>query len=126
MASTEREALTTEEKVEKMWEVFMRPPQLKVKRLRDGVKIPAYQTVGSSGMDVAACEDTVLAANECGKVRTGLAMQIPDGYEVQVRPRSGVSLRTSLIIPNSPGTIDSDYTGEICIIMRNLSAVAHT
>ena len=88
----------------------------------DGLDLPAYATDGAAGMDVqAAVEDqTILAPGEWLAVPTGLAMAIPAGFEVQVRPRSGLALRHGLTIANAPGTIDSDYRGEVKIMLINL------
>ena len=88
----------------------------------DGLDLPAYATDGAAGMDVqAAVEDqTILAPGDRLAVPTGLAMAIPAGFEVQVRPRSGLALRHGLTIANAPGTIDSDYRGEVKIILINL------
>ena len=88
----------------------------------DGLDLPAYATDGAAGMDVqAALEDqTILAPGERLAVPTGLAMAIPAGFEVQVRPRSGLALRHGLTIANAPGTIDSDYRGEVKIMLINL------
>ena len=88
----------------------------------DGLDLPAYATDGAAGMDVqAAVEDqTILAPGDRLAVPTGLAMAIPAGFEVQVRPRSGLALRHGLTIANAPGTIDSDYRGEVKIMLINL------
>jgi dUTP pyrophosphatase len=86
---------------------------------------PRYQTPQSAGADVAAClgknNKLVLKPFEKVLVPTGLCLEIPPGYEIQVRPRSGLSFRTGLYLPNSPGTIDSDYRGELRILMGNSS-----
>jgi dUTP pyrophosphatase len=85
------------------------------------VPLPAYQTPGSVGLDLCAAvtEPVRIDPGERTLVGTGLAMAIPDGYEGQVRPRSGLALRHGLSIVNSPGTIDSDYRGEVCIVLIN-------
>ena len=87
-----------------------------------GLALPAYETRGSAGMDVmAAIEHPVeLAPGERAAVPTGLKMAIPEGYEAQIRPRSGWVLRSGITCLNSPGTIDCDYRGEIKIILANL------
>ncbi len=87
--------------------------------LKHDFGLPKYETSGSSGMDVRANEDVVIAPKETKLVHTGLYMAIPDGFEIQVRPRSGMSFKTKLRIPNAPGTIDSDYRKELCIIVEN-------
>jgi len=84
---------------------------------------PAYETDGSAGMDLRANLEEKFTLNpfERSVVPTGLFIELPQGYEAQIRPRSGLSLKTGLSIPNSPGTIDSDYRGEIKVIVANLS-----
>jgi len=86
-------------------------------------ELPAYATVGSAGMDIRAnlTESIQLAPLERSLVPTGLYMEIPIGYEAQVRPRSGLALKHGITCLNSPGTIDSDYRGEIKVILVNLS-----
>lgn len=81
--------------------------------------MPAYATAGAAGMDVVAAEELDLAPGARHAVATGFAMAIPAGYEVQVRPRSGLALKHGVTVPNTPGTIDSDYRGELKIIMIN-------
>ena len=85
--------------------------------------LPQYETAGSAGMDLRANLEKPFLLNpfERGAVPTGLSIELPMGYEAQIRPRSGLSLKTGLSVPNSPGTIDSDYRGEIKVIMVNLS-----
>jgi dUTP pyrophosphatase len=87
-----------------------------------GLALPAYATEGAAGMDVLAAEDVTLAVGGRHAVATGLALAIPPGYEIQVRPRSGLALKHGITLPNTPGTIDSDYRGELKIIMINLGA----
>ena len=82
--------------------------------------LPAYATQGAAGMDVVAAEDVTLAPGTRHAVCTGLAMAIPPGFEVQVRPRSGLALKHGISVPNTPGTIDSDYRGELKVILINL------
>ena len=86
-------------------------------------ELPAYQTQGSSGMDIRAAikEPLTLAPGERRLVPTGLKMAVPEGYEIQVRPRSGLALKSGITMLNTPGTIDSDYRGEVGVIMINLS-----
>ena len=83
--------------------------------------LPFYATKGSAGMDVYSNEELKLEPLSTTIVKTGLFVKIPEGYEIQVRPRSGLSAKSSLRIANSPGTIDSDYLGEIGIIIDNTS-----
>jgi dUTP pyrophosphatase len=92
----------------------------------EGLPLPAYATPGAAGMDAVAAVtgDHVLAPGERFAVPLGFAMAIPPGYEVQVRPRSGLALKHGLTVPNSPGTIDSDYRGEVKALMINLGSEA--
>ena len=92
-----------------------------VERICDDAVLPAYAHDGDAGMDLYSVSDLVIAPGETVLVHTGLKFAIPKGFEVQIRPRSGISLNTPLRIPNAPGTIDSGYRGEICIIMENTS-----
>ena len=87
--------------------------------------LPSRQTTGSAGFDLASAEpDFVLAPGERRLVATGLSIELPPGVEGQVRPRSGLALRHGLTMPNAPGTIDSDYRGELKVILQNSGAVA--
>lgn len=97
-----------------------------VKRLPhfEGLELPEYATVGSAGMDVVAAEDVTLAPAARHAVATGLAVAIPPGFEIQVRPRSGLALKHGITVPNTPGTIDSDYRGELKVILINHGAEA--
>lgn len=88
---------------------------------REGAILPRYANPGDAGMDVYAAEDITILPGETVIVPTGLKLAIPEGYEIQVRPRSGVSFKTPLRIPNSPGTIDSGYRDELGIIVNNSS-----
>ena len=96
----------------------------------EGLQLPAYETAGSAGMDVRAAvpagEPMVLAPGERAMVPTGLCVAIPQGYEIQVRPRSGLAAKHGLTCLNTPGTIDSDYRGEIKVILVNLGQEAFT
>lgn len=94
---------------------------VQVKRLPHGagLPLPAYATTGAAGMDVVSAEDVTLAPGARHAVATGLALAIPQGYEVQVRPRSGLALKHGITVPNTPGTIDSDYRGELKVILIN-------
>ena len=100
-------------------------PRLLIKRLhpeRDhDLPLPRYMTQGAAGMDVVAApvEPIVLDRGSRVLVPTGLALEIPPGYEVQVRPRSGLALRNGVTLANAPGTIDSDYRGELGVILIN-------
>ena len=88
----------------------------------DGLTLPRYATAGAAGMDVEAAVETemTLAPGERVAVPTGLAMAVPPGHEAQVRPRSGLALRHGVTVANAPGTIDSDYRGEVKILLVNL------
>jgi dUTP pyrophosphatase len=88
----------------------------------DGLDLPAYMTDGAAGADVVAAvsREVVIAPGGRAKIPTGFALAVPPGYEVQVRPRSGLALRFGVTLLNTPGTIDSDYRGEVGIIMINL------
>ncbi len=86
--------------------------------------LPAYATSGAAGMDVVSAEDLTLAPGARHAVATGFAMAIPEGYEVQVRPRSGLALKHGITCLNTPGTIDSDYRGEVKVILANLGQEA--
>jgi dUTP pyrophosphatase len=90
----------------------------------DGLPLPAYATDGAAGMDVVAAEALTLDPGARCAVATGFAMAIPEGYEVQVRPRSGLALKHGITCLNTPGTIDSDYRGEIKVILINLGSEA--
>ncbi|MCR5872663.1 MULTISPECIES: dUTP diphosphatase [unclassified Sphingomonas] len=86
----------------------------------EGLPLPAYATTGAAGMDVVAAEDLVLAPGARHAVATGFAIAIPPGFEVQVRPRSGLALKHGITCLNTPGTIDEDYRGEVKVILANL------
>jgi len=86
----------------------------------EGLPLPAYATEGAAGMDVVSAEDVTLAPGSRGAIATGFAIAIPPGYEVQVRPRSGLALKHGITCLNTPGTIDSDYRGEVKVILANL------
>ena len=96
----------------------------------EGLDLPAYETIGSAGMDVRAAvsqeEPILLQAGERAMIPTGLSVAIPQGYEIQVRPRSGLALKSGITCLNTPGTIDSDYRGEIKVILINLGQDAFT
>lgn len=93
---------------------------LGVKKVEDRAVIPQYQTSGSAGFDLHAIDSITIPANGTAKIRTGLAFDIPEGYELQIRPRSGMSANTKLRISNAPGTIDSDYKSEVLILIDNI------
>ncbi len=89
---------------------------------RKDAVLPEYARPGDAGMDVCAAEEVRLEAEETAIIPTGLKLAIPEGYEIQVRPRSGISLKTPLRVSNSPGTIDSGYRDELGIIVTNTSS----
>ena len=95
--------------------------EVHITRCRPHARLPFYAKPGDAGMDLVAAEETLLAPGETKCVPTGLKVAIPEGYEIQVRPRSGLSLHTPLRIPNSPGTIDAGFRDEICVILSNTS-----
>lgn len=98
--------------------------RIKVKIInRSGHELPAYETPSAAGMDVRACLDhpVVLKPLERALVPTGLRVQLPQGHEMQIRPRSGLALRHGISLVNTPGTVDADYRGEIGVIVINLS-----
>jgi len=85
----------------------------------EGLELPAYASAGAAGMDVVAAEDVTLAPSARHAVATGFALAIPAGFEIQVRPRSGLALKHGITVANAPGTIDSDYRGELKVILIN-------
>jgi dUTP diphosphatase len=107
-------------------------PVVKILRLRPGedadIPLPRYMTPDSAGMDICAAvrEDTVLEKGAIALLPTGLALALPRGYEAQVRPRSGLAVRHGIGLINAPGTIDSDYRGEVMIALVNLGPSAYT
>lgn len=88
----------------------------------EGLPLPAYATPGAAGMDVVAAEDFDLMPGQRHAVATGFKVAIPEGYEIQVRPRSGLAFKHGVTVPNTPGTIDSDYRGELKVLMINHGA----
>ncbi|WP_051556848.1 dUTP diphosphatase [Brevibacillus agri] len=95
--------------------------KVKVKRLHPDAVIPQYATAGAAGFDLVAVEDVVIKPKETAKVPLGLAFEIPEGYELQIRPRSGVSAKTKLRVSNAPGTVDADFRGEVCVLVDNIA-----
>ena len=96
--------------------------KIQIKKLSITVSIPKYETPGSSGMDIAAHIENAITINPGEKaiVSTGFSIAIPKGYEVQIRPRSGLAAKKNITVLNTPGTIDADYRGEIKVILINL------
>jgi dUTP pyrophosphatase len=102
----------------------MPSPEIEIALLRlphgDGLPLPAYATEHAAGLDVVAAEDVTIAPGARHAVATGFSIAIPEGYEVQVRPRSGLALKHGITCLNTPGTIDADYRGEVKVILANL------
>ena len=100
------------------------PVGVEIKRLPHGagLALPHYATAGAAGMDIVAAETVTIAPGARHAVATGFAVAIPAGYEIQVRPRSGLALKHGITVPNTPGTIDSDYRGELKVILINHGA----
>lgn len=99
------------------------PVQIQVQRVAnrgDPLPLPSYATAGSAGLDLRADVPVALRPGQRALVPTGVAIAVPPGYEAQVRPRSGLASRNGITCLNSPGTIDSDYRGELCVILVNL------
>jgi dUTP pyrophosphatase len=96
--------------------------EIRLKRLPhgEGLPLPAYATAHAAGMDVVAAEALILEPGARHAVASGFAIAIPDGFEVQVRPRSGLALKHGITCLNTPGTIDADYRGEVKVILANL------
>lgn len=94
---------------------------IKFKKLHEDAIIPQYQTKGSAGFDFHAIETKAISEGETLLIKTGLSIEIPEGYELQIRSRSGLAFKNNIVVLNSPGTIDSDYRGEIGIILHNVS-----
>jgi dUTP pyrophosphatase len=106
-------------------------PVVRLKKLDPRATLPAYQTPEAAGMDLAAClpdgaQELTIEPGRIVMVRTGFAMAIPHGFEAQVRPRSGLSSKYGVTLPNAPGTIDSDYRGEVMVPLINLGRDAFT
>jgi dUTP pyrophosphatase len=103
---------------------------IQVRRLphSDGLPLPAYATPGAAGMDLlaAVAAPVTIEPGKRALIPTGLAIALPPGFEMQVRPRSGLALRNGIVLPNSPGTIDEDYRGEVQVILLNAGDVPFT
>jgi dUTP pyrophosphatase len=100
----------------------MAAPRVRFQRLRPGALVPKYMSAGAAGLDLAAAPDAPIeiAPGARAAVPTGLAFEIPPGFEGQVRPRSGLARKLGITLPNAPGTIDSDYRGEVLVLLMNL------
>ena len=101
-----------------------RPITIQIRRREgcDDIPMPRYMTAHAAGMDLrAACDKPVtLSTGEIKLVPCGFFMAVPEGYEAQIRPRSGLALKHGIMVPNSPGTIDADYRGEVCVLLANI------
>ncbi len=99
-----------------------------IRRISEIADLPSYQTDHAAGMDLHAAlqQPITLAAGDIALVPCGFAMAVPDGYEAQVRPRSGLAVKHGISIPNAPGTIDADYRGEVCVPLINLGKASFT
>ncbi len=93
--------------------------KIKIKKVHPEAIIPHYVHEGDAGMDVYSIEECTLNSQEIKLVKTGLAFEIPKGYEIQVRPKSGLALKHGITLTNSPGTLDSGYRGELGVILQN-------
>ncbi len=103
----------------------MLPVRIRTER---GARVPEYQSEGSAGADIFALVDepVLIEPGDRALIPTGIYLEIPEGYEAQIRPRSGLALKHGITLPNSPGTIDSDYRGEVKIIVANMGSEAFT
>lgn len=97
-------------------------PEVLLRRLPhgEGLPVPAPATAGSAGCDITSADSLTIPPMGRGVVRTGFAVAVPEGYEMQVRPRSGLALKHGISLPNTPATIDSDYRGELMVALINL------
>ncbi len=94
-------------------------PKIEIKRIDPKLPLPKFETENSAGMDLYASEEVTLAKGEIRLIPTGISVAIPEGYEAQLRPRSGLALKYGITLLNSPGTIDADYRGEVGVIVAN-------
>ena len=102
----------------------MAAPRVRFQKLRPGAQAPRYMSAGAAGLDLASAADEPIEIPPGGRVAvpTGLAFEIPEGFEGQVRPRSGLARKFGITLPNAPGTIDSDYRGEVQVLLVNLGS----
>lgn len=100
--------------------------KVKIKKLHPDAAIPKYAHEGDSGFDLVAIEDVDIYPGETKLIKTGISLSVDRGFELQIRPRSGLSLKTPLRVANSPGTIDSSYTGQIAVIMEHILTKSNT
>ena len=112
----------TKAKMAQRWRLTPSEPiNVKIKRLHPDAVIPTQAHANDAGFDLYAVEDTVIEPGETVLIKTGIAVQLPPGYELQVRPRSGISLKTKLRVANAPGTVDASFRGEIGVIVDNIA-----
>lgn len=111
--------------VYKLYKVPRKRVKVKIQRIDESAILPEYAHDSDAGADVFALEDITIAPHKTEIVRTGVKVAIPKGYEIQIRPRSGMSRKTSIRIANAPGTIDADYRGEVGIIMENTGGISY-
>lgn len=97
--------------------------KINIKLLSDKATVPVYQSAQASGFDFHSTEAVNIMPNETKLIPTGLAFEIPDNYEIQVRPRSGLSAKTGIRVVNSPGTVDSDFRGQVQVILQNTGTI---
>lgn len=101
------------------------PVPVRIRKLHPDAIIPAYKKAGDAGFDLHCVRETIINPGQAMALPTGLAFAIPEGYEMQIRMRSGAALKTSLIVANAPGTVDSGYRGEVGIIVRNVGEMPY-
>jgi dUTP pyrophosphatase len=94
---------------------------VQIKKLVDNAIIPAYQTPHSAGFDLHSIEDYTIQSGERALIKTGLSLALPEGFELQIRPRSGIAYKHGITVLNTPGTVDSDYRGEVMVLLINHS-----
>ena len=99
--------------------------EIRVVKVHEDAILPHYAHPGDSGMDVYSIEEVIIPAGETKLVRTGLKIAVPEHYEAQVRPKSGLALKHAVTLTNTPGTIDSGYRGELCVLLINHGRVAY-
>lgn len=101
--------------------IEIKPMKIGIELLTDSARLPVYSTSEAAGADLCSAEDVSLLPGEYRVIRTGLRMDIPKGYHVEIRSRSGLAAKHGVFVLNSPGTVDSDYTGEVGVILCNVS-----
>lgn len=104
----------------------MKIVNVKIKKLTEDAIIPTYSHDGDAGADIYANEDVVIMTGQTVNVKTGIAVAIPDGYYIAIVPRSGISSKTNIRVPNSPGTVDAPYRGEVGVPLTNISQISES